>query len=48
VAPGQSVTLVFSLAAPNQSSNAVLEFEMVEDGVAWFAQYSDSTVSVEQ
>jgi len=25
-----------------------LEFEMVEEGVAWFAQYSDSTVSVEQ
>ena len=48
VAPGQSVTLVFSLTAPNQTGNLVLEFEMVEEDVAWFAQYSDSTASVEK
>jgi len=47
VAPGQSVTLVFSLTAPSQTRNLVLEFEMVEENVAWFAQYSDSTVNVD-
>jgi DNA gyrase inhibitor GyrI len=46
VAPGQSVTLNVAATAPTTSGNYVLEYEMVQEGVAWFAQYLDGNVSV--
>jgi uncharacterized protein YkwD len=46
VAPGASVTVNVTVIAPATSGTYVLEEQMVEEGVTWFAQYLDSSVSV--
>lgn len=46
VQPGQSVSLSFGVTAPAASGTYVLEYQLVEEGVAWFQQFLDTTASV--
>jgi hypothetical protein len=46
VTPGQSVTLSVSVTAPGSAGPYILEYELVQESVAWFKQYLDNPVSV--
>lgn len=46
VGPGGSVVLSVTVTPPSTLGTYVLEYQMVEENVAWFTQYLDSTVSV--
>jgi uncharacterized protein YkwD len=46
VAPGASITLGVSVTAPSQPGTYILEYQLVQENVAWFAQYLDKTTSV--
>ena len=38
VKPGEEVELEFAVIAPDSSGDFVVEFDMVQEGVAWFSQ----------
>ncbi|PZS02449.1 MAG: hypothetical protein DLM70_10345, partial [Chloroflexi bacterium] len=46
VAPGQSVTLIAGVLPPSTAGSYTLIYQMVQEGIAFFPQYRDSSAAV--
>jgi hypothetical protein len=46
MAPGATMTLTISVAAPSAAGNLVLEYEMVKEGQFWYKSFADAYVTV--
>jgi SAM-dependent methyltransferase len=46
VAPGQSVEIAFPVTLPEQAGDYMLEFDLVQENVAWFAERGSATAQV--
>jgi hypothetical protein len=46
IAPGEDVTLQAAVKAPYMSGEYLLEFDMVQERVCWFAQRGSATSSI--
>ncbi len=46
ILPGHSATIAVTVTAPSTAGSYTLQEEMVQEGVAWFAQYLNNAVTV--